>query len=122
MDQTGAIVIAAIVIVITFASFIVIPMNVDSMLIGIGVPVVLVVVAIFTSIWAFDDNYYHVESGIVIAQDFDPAHWQSTGKSAYYVVDDWAIEVQSNEHTGWIHFDEDVFYLYPIGSEYPAQQ
>ena len=97
---------------------------------ALGIPVAMMVVAVGSLFWSLNDNYYDVKSGVVVAQDFTPAHMTPptiiyTGKTTtvvpgHWVDDDWAIEIRGdNGHTGWIHFSTNVFAEYPIGSHYP---
>lgn len=105
--------------------------RIDNMWISAGIPVLLILGSLASCFWSFNDNYYDVKSGTVIASSFDAAHYtQSTiimvGKTpvvqpGYYVPDDWAIEVQDlrTGKYGWFHFSSDPSSTYPIGSHYP---
>ncbi len=76
-----------------------------------------------------DDNPYRINSGQVVAQDFTPEHTVmvcSKVCTPMFVPDDWAILLRNCQeydqcHTGWLHFDSNVFDQYPKGSSYPRE-
>lgn len=98
---------------------------------AIGIPFVILLVAFGSLFWSANDNYYDITSGTVVSQDFTAAHMTpptviNNGKTTtvipgHWVDDSWAIEIRGGSgHTGWIHFESNVFSQYPIGSHYPS--
>lgn len=94
----------------------------------------LFLVAIALTIMPFlklvDDNPYRVQSGQVTAQDFTPEHSMiscvNNVCTTSIVADDWALKLRNCKdfsvcRSGWIHFSENVFKQYPVGSKYPRE-
>ena len=55
---------------------------------ALGIPVAMMVVAVGSLFWSLNDNYYDVKSGVVVAQDFTPAHMTPTHHHLHRQDDD----------------------------------
>jgi len=132
MPQSVAITLTVAVFVAAFVLFwfLTFHLDVESAWVAIGVPFVVLAISIAMAFWLLNDNYNHVTSGVVVNEQFTPAHETpptiiSTGKvttvvPGTWVDDDWSIEVRNDQgKEGWIHFSSNPFAEYPIGSQYP---
>jgi hypothetical protein len=131
ITQSVAIAISVVLFVLTIVAFWFFTFRGDyDEWIALGIPVLILLLAGGSLFWSLNDNYYGVKSGVVIEQQFTPAHQNpptiiSSGKSTVimpgaWVPDDWSIQIKSNSgKTGWIHFSNNVFLNYPKGSPYP---
>lgn len=139
MSQSAAVVICIVLWVLFFVSvwFFMFHLDLDSIFQTLVIPGVLIVAAFWATIWAADDNFYDVKSGVVIEHSFTAAHTTPVTctpittngittiscSGGTYVPDDWAIEIRNeNGKSGWIHFTQDVFADYPVGARYPKLQ
>lgn len=125
MTQTEVLIMAVVLGILTFAVplfliwFIEDHTRIDNLFVQGGIPaitgVVLGICTFASLLWAFDDNFYGVKSGVVIDESFTAAHCVKVCSP-----DDWALEIRSDDgKTGWLHFRENVFETYPRGSQYP---
>ena len=122
MPQSMAVTVTATLFTLAVISFwyLVIHREGGSLWIAFGVPTVLVLAALPMLFKSLDDNYYHVTSGIVVAQKFTPAHSVAPIIPGFWTEDDWALKVRDAQgHEGWIHFLNDPFTVFPVGSHFP---